>query len=180
MALEALAGWLRLDRHKRLRREAVLPRAANYLLTGPLASFWGSVLVGVISGLAVIAIAGLARWGWMLRGKRQREQAQRDFDRIPVRVGLHQIAAELRRNADISARCWEGQGHVPSEARTLTTEEWPSRANEMRALLDENRALWNAIQATYDALSESRRSGGYPPKPEGLRALADECDEQAG
>jgi hypothetical protein len=150
----------------------------------PLAFAWGPfvfwVAVSVTAGV-ILALLGAGVNSFKKRKERERQRAAEEKERrIPVRVGLIQIAAELRSNADIAARCWEQGAHVPSEVRTMSTEEWPSRANEMRALLDEDRTLWNKVQDTYEALKASRQSGGYPPKPEELRQLANECEQRAG
>jgi hypothetical protein len=147
----------------------------------PLA-FWEEVGIGVVSGLAVLAIGGVATWAIRQRGKRRRENAQRReeryIERAGLRAGLSAVGSELRDNGHIAERCETGQGHVPELVARVSVQAWADRRGEMMALRDEDRETWDELEETYRHLRQSKQSGGYPPKSDYLLALADRLGEK--
>jgi hypothetical protein len=142
-------------------------------------SFWTGVAATVIGSLIVAAIIGGVRWYNRRRREKGEEAEVAHLRRMPVRVGGHIVAGELRLNAELAKRCEEGS-HVPSEARNLEVTEWRGRRGEMMPLRDEDPELWTALEETYAALDQSKRDGGYPPTEASLLELADRLDEAAG
>jgi hypothetical protein len=145
-------------------------------MTTVLLAFWESVAVGVVSGLIVLAIGGLVAWAIRQRSRRQREKALRREQRAPLRAGLSAVASELRDCAQIVQTWEESEGRVLDPAPPPVSA-WRNRRNEMTPLRDEDRALWDDLEQTYDALQTSKGRNDYSPSSAALLALAERLEK---
>jgi len=137
------------------------------------------VVVTVVGGIILAVLVGGPRW-YVKRRERKRKLAEADqIRRMPISVGGHIVAAELRWNAlNVAKRCEDGS-HVPTEGRKVRLEDWRSRKAEMAGLRDEAPALWEELVEAYGDLDLTRLSGAYPPRSDYLLDLADRLDEAA-
>jgi hypothetical protein len=146
----------------------------------PLAFSWGSfffwVAVSVVAGLIVVAVSSAVAWGIRQKGKRERERAIAHEQRAPLRAGLRAVASELRDCARI-AQTWEtSEGRVLDPAPPPVSA-WRNRRNEMTPLRDDDRALWDDLELTYDALQASKGRKDYFPSSAALLALAERLEK---
>jgi hypothetical protein len=141
-------------------------------------SFWTGVAVAVVAGLILALILRGPVW-YRARRRRQAEAAQTAYIwRTPIRVSGQEVARELRENADVAQRCETGSP-VRAEARHIGVVKWMDREHELSPLRSEDPALWQELQATYDALRLTRTQGAGPPSSTHLLELAERLDRAA-